>query len=50
MELLGLLKNYIEFTKDVKILWFNLGYNFGGIVTSIKNIWMWNVAKEYTRI
>ena len=50
MELLGLLQNYIEFTKDVKILWFNLGYNFGGIVTSIKNIWMWNVAKEYTRI
>lgn len=50
MEIYGLLLNYIKFAKDVKILWFNLGYNLGGLVTSIKNIWMWNVAKEYTRI
>lgn len=50
MEIYALLLDYIKFGKDVKILWFNLGYNFGGIVTNIKNIWMWNVAKEYTRI
>ena len=50
MEILALCENYILFAKDLKILWFNLGYNFGGLVTAIKNIWMWNVAKEYTRI
>jgi len=50
LELIELGKVYIMFSKDLKILWFNLGYNFGGLVTSIKNIWMWNVAKEYTRI
>ena len=50
MEIYGLLLNYIKFAQDVKILWFNLGYNLGGLVTAIKNIWMWNVAKEYTRI
>ena len=50
LEILSLLEEYIVFHKDLKILWFNLGYNFGGLVTAIKNIWMWNVAKEYTRI
>ena len=50
LELIELGKVYIKFSEDLKILWFNLGYNFGGLVTAIKNIWMWNVAKEYTRI
>ena len=50
LELVDLFDDYIDFVHDIKILWFNWGYNMGGIITSIKNIWMWNVAKEYTRI
>ena len=50
LEIADLLEDYFIFHKDLKILWFNLGYNFGTLITSIKNIWMWNVAKEYTRI
>lgn len=50
LELVDLFQDYIEFAHDIKILWFNLGYNLGTIITMIKNIWMWNVAKEYTRI
>ena len=49
-EIYDLLQEYIMFAYEVRILWFNLGYNFGGLVTAIKNIWMWSVATEYTRI
>ena len=50
LEILDLLTDYFIFHKDLKILAFNLGYNAGALITGIKNIWLWNVAKEYTRV
>lgn len=50
LEIWILLQDYIIFASDLKILWFNLGYNMGTIITNIKNIVMWSVATEYTRI
>ena len=50
LEIVDVLTDYFIFHKDAKILAFNVGYNAGAIITGIKNIWMWNVAKEYTRV
>ena len=50
LEMADLLFDYIVFHKDPLILAFNFAYNLGFLATAIRNIWMWNVAKEYTRV
>ena len=50
LEIADLLSDYFIFHKDLKILWFNLRYNFGSLITNVKNICMLLVSKKYTRI
>ena len=50
LEMHDLLNDYFIWRDDGYILAFNIGYNLGAIITNIKNIWMWNVAKDYTRV
>jgi len=50
LEIVELMLDYFIWRNDLKMLWFNWGYNLGAIATNIKNIWMWSVATEYTRI
>jgi len=42
--------DYIEFSKNLNILWFNMLYNMGTVIKNVSNLVMFFMAKEYTRV